>query len=113
LAFIGRADYTHAFQSGGIEPGDEFAFSLETVLAASPETSLRLALDQVFSGKVKVNNDTVAGSDQNSTVLTLGASSILGRGVLLSVNAGIGLTDDAPDYFINVSLPIRFDTPIP
>jgi hypothetical protein len=31
--------------------------------------------------------------------------------VLLSITGGVGLTDDAPDYFVVLSLPVRFDTP--
>lgn len=34
---------------------------------------------------------------------------ILGRGVLLQIHAGVGLTEDAPDYRIGVSLPMRVD----
>ena len=44
--------------------------------------------------------------------MIIGASSILGRGILLDVSGGIGLTSDAPDYFVQVALPIRFDLPI-
>ena len=28
------------------------------------------------------------------------------------IAGGIGLTDEAPDYFISISLPIRFDLPV-
>jgi hypothetical protein len=45
--------------------------------------------------------------------LTIGASSILGRGVFLDAALGIGLTDEAADYSVIVSLPIRFDVPMP
>jgi hypothetical protein len=31
--------------------------------------------------------------------------------MLLDVDVGIGLTDDAPDYVISVSLPIQFNLP--
>jgi hypothetical protein len=44
--------------------------------------------------------------------MILGASATLGRGILLDVSGGIGLTSDSPDYFVQVALPIRFDLPI-
>jgi hypothetical protein len=31
--------------------------------------------------------------------------------VLLDVTAGIGLTEDAPDYSVTVSVPFHFDLP--
>lgn len=111
LAFVGSFAYRTAFEQDNIEPGDEFSFSVGAVLAASPSTSLDATFQQSFSGETEVDGQTIPGSDQVSGVFSIGASSILGRGVLLSLTGGIGLTDDAPDYFINLSLPIRFGLP--
>jgi hypothetical protein len=112
LAFVGNAFYRSSFEQDDVDRGDEFGFLIGTVLAASPDTSLSLSLQQTFSNEVKVAGQKIAGSDQVSSVLVVGASSVLGRGVLLSFNAGVGLTDDAPDYFVGVSLPIRFNVPV-
>jgi hypothetical protein len=43
--------------------------------------------------------------------MIIGASSILGQGILLDVSSGIGLTNDAPDYFVQIAIPIRFNLP--
>lgn len=112
LAFFATGFYRTSFEKDDKEPGDEFGFSLGTVLAASPDTSLFFSLEQIFANEDKSGDTSFAGSDEVNSVLVVGASSVLGRGVLLSVNAGIGLTDDAPDYFVRVSLPIRFNLPI-
>jgi hypothetical protein len=113
LAFVASTSYEYTFEDDDIRPGDELNFTLGALLAASPETTLRAQLQQSFINDVKVNGRVINGSDQTQGVMILGASSILGRGVLLDVATGIGLTDDAPDYFVTVSLPIRFDLPIP
>jgi hypothetical protein len=42
----------------------------------------------------------------------LGLSTVLGRGMLFDIVAGAGLTDDSPDYFVGISIPIRFDLPV-
>jgi hypothetical protein len=94
-----------------IEPGDEVGFSLGAFLATSPETSLGVSLDQTFSDDDKVNGRVVNDSGQVSAVLNVGASSLLAPGVLLQLNAGVGLTEESPDYTITISLPIRFDLP--
>jgi hypothetical protein len=113
LAFVVSGFYDKMFEDNGFKPGDQFGATLGVFLAASPATSLRFQLQQTFADDLKLNNQVVNGSDQVQGLMTIGASSILGRGVLLDVSGGIGLTSDAPDYFVEVALPIRFDVPIP
>jgi hypothetical protein len=43
-------------------------------------------------------------------ISTIGASSLVARGVLLNVSLGIGLTGDAENYSLRIALPIRLDT---
>jgi hypothetical protein len=113
LAFVGAVSYQTAFEQDDVDPGDELGFSIGTVLAASPETSLRLALSQAFVQEAEVDGGRIRGSDQVMASLALGAAAVLGRGLLVDVSAEVGLTDDAPDYAISIGLPIRFDLPIP
>lgn len=112
LAFVGSGFYQKTFKDSGTNPGDQFGFTLGTFLAASPETSLRFQFQTTFVDDIETGGRTINNSNQVQGVFIFGASSILGRGVLLDVSGGVGLTDDAPDYFINIALPIRFDLPI-
>jgi hypothetical protein len=108
LVFFGTFSYGTTFARAGIDPGDELGLALGAALAVSPESSLRLVLDQRFVDDFRLDGRVIEGSDQVVSSLVLGASSVLGRGVLLDVAAGVGLTRDAPDYSVSVSLPIRF-----
>jgi hypothetical protein len=112
LAFLGGVSYEKSFENDDVAPGDEIGFSLGTVLAASPSTSLRMALNQTFTSNTEVDGEEIDGSDDVIGTATLGASVVLGGGVLLDVAADIGLTDDAPDYAARASLPIRFNLPV-
>ena len=112
LAFIGGFSYERTFENNNVQPGDELGFTIGTILAASPGTSLRLALDQRFIDGSKVDGEGINGSEGVVGMATLGASVILGPGVLLDVAADIGLTDDAPDYAARASVPIRFNLPV-
>lgn len=112
LVFVGGLAYTGVLERNNVDPGDQLNFVLGPVLAASPETSLRFLLNQIFAGRTAIAGDERPGSDQVSTSLILGASSVLTPRLLLDASAGLGLTDDAPDYSITVSLPIRFDLPL-
>jgi hypothetical protein len=112
LVFVGGLSYTHAFGQGGVEPGDVYGLSLGAALGASPETSLRFFFDQSFVERTEAHGRGVAGSDAWVGQLSIGASSVLSRRVLLDAELGIGLTSDAPDYVFRIALPIRFDLPL-
>ena len=114
LAFVASASYQKTLnQVRGIEPGNEAEFFLGTFLATSPNTSLQISLNQTFADDAKFKGDKIKDLDQVSSTLNLGISSILARNVLLQLVGGVGLTPDAPDYSVTVSLPIRFDVPAP
>lgn len=91
-----------------INPGDAIGFGLGTILAASPDASLRFAFDQSFIMESRVNGDRVPGSDVVQSSLEVGGSMVLSKSVLLDLALEIGLTNDAPDYQIRTALPIRF-----
>ena len=109
LAFFGTVAYEKTFEENDIDRGDRIGIAAGTVLAASPDTSLRASIQQDFIGDAEVDGDDVPGSDQMAASLRLGASSVLGQGVLLDASVDVGLTDDAPDYAARLSLPIRFN----
>ena len=112
LVFIGGASYQKAFENDDITPGDQLGFTLGAILAASPETSLRLTFDQTFVEEFEIDGGAVDGSDLAAGTLNVGASMILGPRLLLDVVVGVGVTDEASDYSILASLPLRFDTPL-
>jgi hypothetical protein len=112
LVFLGSASYATTFEEDDVKPGDALGFSVGALLAASPETSLRVILNQTFVNELQIADRNISGSDQVIGTLSLGASSIIGRGKFLDITAGVGLTDAAPDYSIGASLSIRFDVPV-
>lgn len=106
LVFVASGGYTHAFERGGIDPGERWALSLGTVLAASPETSLRLQLNQSFGEALRVGGRKLVGTAGPTSVLTAGASVSVGR-TLIDVSTSVGLTEASPDYAVVVGVPIR------
>ncbi|NIA72355.1 hypothetical protein HBA54_27580 [Pelagibius litoralis] len=107
FAFVGRLSYEHAFENDGLQPGDRFGVGAAAVLAASPETSLRISFNASYRTDLEFEGNTIEGTDENEATLSFGVSSILARGTLLNFTAGAGLTDDSPDYTVFLSLPIR------
>jgi len=111
LAFTGTLSYRKTFKRDGIEPGDVYSLTLGAMLAASPQTSLSLGIQQNFIDNVRLFGNSIPGADAINSVFTFGASSIIGKRLFFSANAGIGLTKNAPDYFISVAIPLRLDVP--
>lgn len=108
LVFVGTAGYQYAFEKNDIRPGEEVLLSLGTSLAVSPEASLSLSLNQVHRNRLRIGGQPIDGSSQLASSITFGTSVIVAPRMLLQVTAGMGLTDDAPDYSLGVSLPFRF-----
>jgi len=111
LVFVGTAGYTKAFQTSQLNLGDQFNFQTGAFLGTSPETTLRGVLQSNFIQDIKVHDVTLRGSDTVQSVLNFGASSILGRGLLVDLQVGVGLTNTAPKYSVLLSSTYRFGVP--
>jgi hypothetical protein len=111
LAFVASVGYSQAFTYSHINPGNQVNLTGGVFLATSPETTLRTVLQQSFSESPTVNGVKATAGNLVQSILTFGASSTLGRGLLLDLQAGIGLTNSSPKYFVIVSLPWRFSVP--
>lgn len=98
-------------EKDNIKPGNQYGLSLGTFLAASPSTSLRFSIDQVFTKETEVNDRPIVGSDRTIALLNMGVSSVVSPNKFLSLSAGAGLTDDSPDYAFNMSLSTRMGLP--
>jgi hypothetical protein len=112
LVFFGAVTYSHAFperhRGVWIEPADVFGGKAGGILAASPDTSLNLALTLAFADEAKVGRRSVRGSDQVVGTIELGVAQILSKRLLLTVTTEIGITEDAPDFRLSIALPVRF-----
>jgi hypothetical protein len=111
LVFVATGGYTKAFQTAELNPGDQANFQTGVFLASSPETSLRAILQDNFVQSVRINDVTIRGSDTDQAILNFGASSILGRGILVDLQVGEGLTNSAPKYSVILSGTYRFGMP--
>jgi hypothetical protein len=112
LVFLGAASYAVILPEHHrgvlIEPGDVFGVKLGGILAVSPDMSVGVALNVAHSQRAKVAHRTVSGSDQLIGTIELSVAQILTKRLLLNVTTEIGVTDDARDLRVVVSLPIRF-----
>ncbi|MDB5447834.1 MAG: hypothetical protein JWQ97_3151 [Phenylobacterium sp.] len=112
MVFFTTLSYAHDLaaqeSAGAIQFGDSIGLDLGAVLSVSPETSLTFGLSQAFRSRTQVDRIAVPGSDTAAASLLLGFDRVLTPNLLLDLSLGVGLTRDAPDYTIQLSLPFRF-----
>jgi hypothetical protein len=111
LVFFGGVSYT-AYRArdqaaGHTEPGASTGIRLGTMLAASPQSSLRIGVDLARTLRTRVNGTALAGSETLSGVVELGVVSLFNKTTSLDVSVGFGVTPDAPRLRVGVALPIR------
>lgn len=111
MVFFGTLSFAHDLPRhesfGDVQAGNAIGLDLGAVLAVSPDTSVTFALAQEFRARSQFNGVGAPGSDTAAATLQLGLGQVLAPNVLLDVSLGVGLNRDAPDYQLQVSLPIR------
>jgi len=109
VVFVGGLSYTHTFVRDSVQPGVSYAANYGGYLALNPQTSLNLVLSMAYQDETKYAGTRLKGSDRTSATLYIGGSSLIARGTLLNLSLGIGLTRDADDFSVLLSIPIRFE----
>ena len=112
LVFFVAPSYTWVFKRdrSGVEvdPGDAIGLKAGTLLAASPDISLRGLFELNYSARTRIGGQDLPGSDTTIGILELGFAKTLTRRTMLDVQLGIGVTSDAPDFRLRLAVPIRF-----
>jgi hypothetical protein len=108
LVFVGGFSYEYSFKEGTIQPGETLAANLGSYIALNPQTSLNFALAMAYQKETRIAGSRLEGSERTIAAFVIGGSTLVGRGSLLNLSLGVGLTDDASDFSASLSLPMRF-----
>jgi hypothetical protein len=102
-------------------PGDSVEWGLGFAYALSPEFSLNMQYIHQIVMKSEIEDiqfpdrnpdietGSITGTHQNVPSLRLGTVLAFEKGGYLDFSVAIGLSEDAPDLTVQVSLPFRFD----
>jgi len=93
---------------GKVNPGDTISYGLGLAFSLNYQLSLNFGLEQHVTQKMEVDDNMVAGSFTNVANFKTGVSWLINRKIPLQITAGYGLTEDAPDFTLEVNFPIRF-----
>lgn len=94
---------------GKIDPGDTIDFSTGFNVSLSDRVSMNMSFVNQFTGKTRQNGIETEGSDANDARVQLGASVGLTPSFSILASAGIGLTEESPDYTFGLSGSYSFD----
>ena len=112
LVLYGDLSYSYSFSKDidGIDyrPGDSIGIRGGTSLAITPSITGNLGLSFSFVDEFEIDGRKLDGSAQTIGLLEIGMGFTLSKRYFLSITSDIGITDDAPDYSLALSLPIRF-----
>ena len=112
LVFFGALSYVATLERsrGGsdVDPGNAIGIKAAALLAASPDTSLRGGFELIRSGQTRLAGASIPGSGATVGILELGVGTLFTPRALFDVQLGIGVTHDAPDFRLRLSLPVRF-----
>lgn len=109
LVFTYGLSHSVSIEEDGFRAGPVTQFSLGTVLAASPYTSLRLGFDQIVVGTSELDGINIEGSGASLGVLSLGVSSVVSQLTFFSAGVRFSLTEAGTDYSLTMGVSRRFD----
>lgn len=92
----------------GFKAGKVTQFSIGTLLAASPYTSLQFLFTQALVASAGLDGQTIPNSDANIASFAAGVSSVLGRDLFLNAQLSMGLVERASDYRLSFSIARQF-----
>lgn len=111
VVFFGSTSYTFSpvvyEDIGRFDPGDTFGIELGLALALNLDTALSFGFEQHFTRASTLDDLAVPGSYISTGTFLIGTSFALGQNVSIDFSVGIGLTEDAPDMQMGITVPFR------
>ncbi len=96
----------------GLDPGDSFSFNIGMAYALSYTVSVNFQYLQTYTLLTRIYMKDrpafVPNSILNSALFKVGAGITAGKNIPINFGVYVGLTDDAPDYMIDVRIPVKF-----
>lgn len=111
---FGNLSYTYNFERTGIndygdvKPGDSIGWGVGTAIALSYQTAITFGFDQSITFKMERNGEEVVDSFVNSANFKTGLNYALDEKHSIDFSLGIGLTNDSPDFTVDLRFPILF-----
>lgn len=102
--------YPGTTQPGSVQPGAAMSFDLGTAFSLNDRMSTSFSFQDSVVGSLRERPDgqpwsSVVGSALNAAVFNIGATYAVNKNVSYQVVLGIGVTQDAPNFQVNLRVP--------
>ncbi|HEY9219774.1 MAG TPA: hypothetical protein VIO94_17125 [Phenylobacterium sp.] len=111
VVFFGSLGYSHFFDEDGWSRDGGFGGRIGAAVALSPESALTFALSQAYAPHLQYLGVSVPGTENTYAAFEVGASTLIARSTLLRFGLGVGLTEDTPDYRLDLGLSVPLRVP--
>lgn len=93
---------------GEIDPGDSIEYNLGMATALSERASLSFSFQNAFTDKTTLAGEEISDSKLISASLSLGVNYRVSPKYSLLGVINVGLTDDTPDFQVQLNIPFNF-----
>ena len=113
VVFFGSLGYTGVLEDRGINPGNQFSYSIGAGFSMNDRVSFSTSLNGAIVSRFELHGRERAGSARDVHILQLKSTIQLTKRLFVEPFVGIGLTDDAPDFLVGLRVPYRFEQQFP
>lgn len=108
LGYIWNMERDNIPDYGKIDPGDTIEYGLGLAFALNYQTALNFQFQQDITNTTKMNDENVPASFTNTALLKCGVTYSINKNLSLDVMTSYGLTEDSPDFILEVRIPYTF-----
>jgi hypothetical protein len=104
VVFFGRLGYTAVLKRGGRDPADQFAYLFGTGFSLTDRVSVSARVSGIAGGRAQVNERAIPGTSLDALSMQFAVTTRLTRRFYVEPFVSVGLTEDATDAIVGVSL---------
>jgi len=104
VVFFGRLGYSAVLERDGIDPGDQFAYLLGSGFSLNDRVSLSSRVSGIVAGRTQLNGGKIPGSNVDAISMQFAVTTRVTRRIYVEPFVSFGLTEDATDAIVGVSI---------
>jgi hypothetical protein len=104
VVLFGRLGYTAVLERAGRDPADQFSYLFGTGFSLTDRVSVSARVSGIAGGRAQVNEQAIPGTNLDAISMQFALTTRLTRRLYVEPFVSIGLTEDATDAVVGVSL---------
>jgi hypothetical protein len=104
VVLFGRLGYTAVLERAGRDPADQFSYLFGTGFSLTDRVSVSTRVSGIAGGRAQVNEQAIPGTNLDAISMQFALTTRLTRRLYVEPFVSIGLTEDATNAVVGVSL---------